>query len=105
MKVAREALVNAAKHAGPCRVTVKLESERGGYLRLTVADDGIGAHAPGAGHHHGLAAIEQLVADQSGWTTIHHGETGGTVVSVTMPTEFAVPPASAPTERSAAVTA
>jgi signal transduction histidine kinase len=105
IKAAREALVNAAKHAGPCRVTVKLETERGGYLRLTVSDDGIGAHAPAAGHHHGLAAIEQLVEDQSGWTTIHHGETGGTVVSVTMPTEFAVPPASAETGRSAAVTA
>lgn len=106
MKAAREALVNAAKHAGPCRVTVKLEAQRGDHLRLTVSDDGFGARAPGAGHHHGLAAIDQLVSDQSGWTAIVHGETGGTVVTVTMPTESAPePPEDAAAPRPAAIAA
>jgi signal transduction histidine kinase len=89
MKAAREALVNAAKHAGPCRVTVKLVAAPG-HLRLTVADDGIGGRSPSAGHHHGLAAIEQLVEDQSGQTEVRHGESGGTVVTVIMPTEHPV---------------
>jgi signal transduction histidine kinase len=94
MKAAREALVNAAKHAGPCRVTVKLKAAPG-QLQLTVADDGIGAGPLSTGHHHGLAAIELLVEDQSGRTEVVHGESGGTVVTVIMPTE-ALPPAAEP---------
>lgn len=87
MKAAREALVNAAKHAGPCRVTVKLEVERGSHLRLTIADDGLGAVVPRAGHHHGLLSINQLVLDQEGWMSVRHGANGGTVVTVSIPTD------------------
>lgn len=87
MKAAREALVNAAKHAGPCRVTVKLEVGQGSHLLLTISDDGFGADAPRAGHHHGLASVQRLIRDQGGWTGIRHGETGGTVVTVAMPFE------------------
>lgn len=89
MKAAREALVNAAKHAGPCRVTIKLEVERDQHLLLTIADDGLGASVPQAGYHHGLVSIRQLIHDQGGWTTVRHGRNGGTVVTVTVPTDRA----------------
>jgi signal transduction histidine kinase len=88
MKAAREALVNAAKHAGPCRVTVKLELQRDRHLLLTITDDGLGAVVPQAGHHHGLASIRQLIYDQGGWTTIRNGDTAGTVVTVSLPADF-----------------
>jgi signal transduction histidine kinase len=88
MKAAREALVNAAKHAGPCRVTVALEVERESHLLLTIADDGCGAGVPRAGHHHGLASIRQLIQDQDGWTTVRRGDHAGTVVTVCVPADF-----------------
>src|SRR5262249_25231690 len=56
VKAAREALVNAAKHAGPCRVSVKLEVSRRGRLVLTVADDGIGSRSAEARPPHRPAA-------------------------------------------------
>jgi signal transduction histidine kinase len=89
MKAAREALVNAAKHAGPCRVSVKLELEQGGHLRLTIADDGIGAAIPQSGYHHGLVSIRQVIQEQGGWTTVRNGDNGGTVVTVMLPTDLA----------------
>ncbi|MCW3063803.1 MAG: hypothetical protein JWN32_975, partial [Solirubrobacterales bacterium] len=42
LKVARESLVNAAKHAGPCRASVRLDVGRMGGVRLRVVDDGVG---------------------------------------------------------------
>jgi signal transduction histidine kinase len=88
MKAAREALVNAAKHAGPCRVGVKLEVDRGHQLILTIADDGIGASDPQDGYHHGLVSMRQSIHDQGGWTTVRHGDSGGTVVTVMVPADF-----------------
>jgi len=85
VKVTREALVNAAKHAGPCRIGVELELEAHDRLRLTVADDGFGARPCGDGHHHGLRSIDHLIADQGGTLTVHCGATGGTTVCAIMP--------------------
>jgi signal transduction histidine kinase len=84
-KAAREALVNAAKHAGPCRVNARLEVEQGSLLLLTISDDGCGPSVPRSGHHHGLAAVDRLVSEQGGWTAVRRGERGGTVVAVGMP--------------------
>jgi signal transduction histidine kinase len=84
IKAAREALVNAAKHAGPCRVNVRLELEQG-RLVLTISDDGLGTTVPRAGHHHGLASVDRLIRDQGGWTEVRRGEAGGTVVMVGLP--------------------
>jgi signal transduction histidine kinase len=88
IKGAREALVNAAKHAGPCRVNARLELVQGRLL-LTVADDGLGATVPRSGHHHGLASVDRLIRDQGGWTEVKRGEAGGTVVTVGVPCEDA----------------
>ncbi|HET9103533.1 MAG TPA: ATP-binding protein [Solirubrobacteraceae bacterium] len=85
VKVAREALVNAVKHAGPCRITVELALEAHDRLRLTIADDGFGARPCQGGHHHGLRAIDQLVSDQGGTLSVSCGATGGTTVVAGMP--------------------
>lgn len=85
VKVAREALVNAAKHAGPCRIGVELELEAHDRLRLTVADDGFGARPCRDGHHHGLRAIDHLIADQGGTLTVSSGPNGGTTVTAVVP--------------------
>jgi signal transduction histidine kinase len=85
IRAAREALVNAAKHAGRCRVTVRLELDLAGGLRLTIADDGLGALTPRPGGGHGLTAVGQLVLDQGGRMQVEHGDAGGTTVTVTVP--------------------
>jgi signal transduction histidine kinase len=85
VKVAREALVNAAKHAGRCRVSVSLEMGRGDRLLLTVADDGFGARPPRPGQGHGLASLRQLALDLGGELTVWHGAFGGTTVTLALP--------------------
>jgi signal transduction histidine kinase len=91
IRAAREALVNAAKHAGLCRVTVRLELDRPGWLLLTIADDGLGALAPRSGGGHGLAAVRQLIADQGGRLHVEQGAKGGTTVTITMPVDGDTP--------------
>ena len=85
IRAAREALVNAAKHAGLCRVTVRLELDGAGRLRVTIADDGLGALAASSSGGHGLSAVSQLVGDQGGQVDVDRGSAGGTVVMIAMP--------------------
>jgi signal transduction histidine kinase len=84
VKVAREALVNAAKHAGPCTVGVSLELSRRDRLVLTVADDGEGVALTSGEHHHGLASLRRVVRDQGGTLRVGGGRTG-TKVTASMP--------------------
>jgi signal transduction histidine kinase len=86
MKAAREALVNAAKHAGPCRVDAKLEVRDASQLLLTISDDGRGAELTPPGKRHGLSSVERLIGEHGGWTSFRSGE-GGTVVTVAVPLE------------------
>ena len=90
VKVARESLVNAAKHAGPCRVVLTLKLNGRGRLVLTVADDGRGiADAPGAdGTHHGLRALRRMVAEHGG--TLRRGDSAGGGTKVTASVALAV---------------
>jgi len=54
LAVTREALSNAARHAGASRVAVDLETS-GGHLRLRITDDGVGT--PDEGRRSGLANV------------------------------------------------
>lgn len=71
VKVAREGTVNAAKHAGPCRIalTVQVDDTSVG---LTVLDDGLGlpegrwTRGSGASGGHGVAALRRTVEDAGG---------------------------------------
>jgi signal transduction histidine kinase len=82
VRVAREALVNAGKHAGPCRALVRLY-RRDAHVVLTVLDDGIGAiaaeHANGSGGH-GLASLHRLVQEQGGKLLVSSVPDGGVSV-------------------------
>ena len=87
VKVARESLVNAAKHAGPCRVVVSLRLTGRGRLMLTVADDGRGiAATPGGGVHHGLRSLRRLMAEHDG--TLRRAESAGGGTKVTASVEL-----------------
>jgi signal transduction histidine kinase len=84
VKVARETLVNAAKHAGPCRVDVRLEVSRRNRLTLEVSDDGrgFGDLPPG---RHGLSSLRELLRDLGGSMRVCHRGQGGTRVVASLP--------------------
>jgi signal transduction histidine kinase len=85
VKVAREALVNAAKHAGPCRVTLTLDLPSAERLRLRVADTGTGDPARQTVESHGLTSLRRHVRRHGGTLRVTRGRTGGTAVTVSLP--------------------
>lgn len=67
VKIAREAMVNAAKHAGPCRISVSLGGQARTGLVLTVVDDGLGPCAAAQdGDRRGLRSLRQAADDVGG---------------------------------------
>jgi signal transduction histidine kinase len=85
LKVARESLVNAAKHAGPCRVLVRLALSTRGRLILTVVDDGVGGATTNSARPHGLSSLRRNIAEHGGAVRLHHGPTGGWKVTASVP--------------------
>ena len=89
LSLARELLVNAAKHAEAEEVTVAL-ARTNGQLLLEVADDGNGipsdrlAEAPTQGHI-GLASCAQRVEALGGRFSVASRASGGTRVTATLP--------------------
>jgi signal transduction histidine kinase/PAS domain-containing protein len=89
LSLARELLINAAKHSGAGRVDVSVRRDRAGLV-LEVADDGCGiaedrpAAALGEGHV-GLASIRQRVDALSGRLAIASGPDDGTRVRIELP--------------------
>ncbi|QIK66658.1 PAS domain S-box protein [Nocardioides sp. HDW12B] len=86
-RVAREAMVNARKHADPEHVTVALEREVGALV-VTVSDDGRGFVAGSTDDrrgHLGLAAMHDRASVAGGELSITTPETGGTVVRLSLP--------------------
>lgn len=80
VKVAHEATINAAKHAGPCTIRLSLRCD-GGSVRLTVRDDGRGMSADFRCRH-GLASLQRAVTEQGGVLEISPGpDASGTLVS------------------------
>jgi signal transduction histidine kinase len=92
VKVARESLVNAAKHAGPCQVTMVLEISSRDRLVLTVADDGCGVDDDDGTHRHGLSSLRRAVAEQGGTLSVARGPAGGTRVTAGLPLPSAAAP-------------
>ena len=83
LKVVREALVNSAKHAGPCSATVRLDLRRSGALRLRVTDDGVGATgAPSGGH--GLVSLRRALEGHGGTLELARAAAGGTTVTASV---------------------
>jgi signal transduction histidine kinase len=89
VRVAREALVNAGKHAGPCRALVRLYPERSRVV-LSVLDDGIGASEDeqlGGSGGHGLASLHRLVREQGGELRVQSPPAGGVSGEASFPVE------------------
>jgi signal transduction histidine kinase len=83
-RAAREALVNAAKHAGPCQLAVRLTVTRRNRLLLTVTDGGIGVGVRRE-EGYGTAALRRAVRLQGGALRVNGIATGGTKVAVSLP--------------------
>ena len=92
--VAREAVMNAVKHAEPSAITVSLAPLQDG-ARLTVADDGRGFdpdEAPPEGHY-GLTMMRERAQVAGGSFTIDSAPGRGTVVTAEFPTSWLSDPA------------
>lgn len=89
VRVAREGSVNAAKHAGPCRITLKAGTDSNGRLRLTVLDDGLGGTPPQrCDESHGLRNLRRAVRDAGGTLRLTQGgSTFGTRLTAVFPLE------------------
>jgi signal transduction histidine kinase len=85
VKVAREALVNAAKHGGRCRVVVRLDVPANDRLRLTVEDDGIGMTGVRRLARHGLSILSGTVREHGGRLRLQSVPAGGTRVVANLP--------------------
>ena len=83
-RAAREALVNAAKHAGPCQLAVRVTVTRRHRLLLTVTDGGIGV-GPGREDGYGIHALRRAVRRHGGVLRVNAVATGGTKVAVSLP--------------------
>lgn len=84
---AREALLNALKHAKATKVRVVLD-QRGDTVSLEVVDDGVGfvpEQLSDRSHHFGLALLRERVTGLGGIVAIRSSKGNGTRVSVTLP--------------------
>jgi signal transduction histidine kinase len=80
--VASEALANVAKHAHASNVTIAV-TRRGGWVRLEVADDGIGGADVTRGS--GLAGLKDRVEALDGHLEITSAAAAGTTLSAEFP--------------------
>jgi signal transduction histidine kinase len=88
LRVAQEALHNAARHAGARTVTVTLAGDGGGGARLEVADDGAGfdvAATLRAGGSLGLRSMRERAGSVRGSATVVSVPGQGTVVRLEVP--------------------
>jgi signal transduction histidine kinase/ligand-binding sensor domain-containing protein len=89
LRIAREAIANAVKHANPQHVEIVLSYELRD-LRLRVCDDGRGfsmvdAEVAPSGGHWGIVGMRERAASLRGVLEIAGAPTGGTVVTLVLP--------------------
>ena len=86
VKIAREGAVNAAKHAGPCRIAITIRFA-GDSVVVSIVDDGLGVRTPAEQRPgHGLTSLRRQVEDLGGTLTVTPGAGGfGTRVAATFP--------------------
>jgi signal transduction histidine kinase len=80
---AAELMTNAIKHSYANQIEIKIDTERGRMLRLTVTDDGVGGADPAGGT--GLAGLAQRVSTVDGQLRVSSPPGGPTVVTVELP--------------------
>ncbi|MGV7209941.1 two-component regulator propeller domain-containing protein [Oxalobacteraceae bacterium A2-2] len=91
--IAREAIVNAFRHAGASVIEVELRYDAAEFL-VRVSDDGRGLPAqPGSdaapSGHYGLVGMRERAARIEARLALHAGDTGGTVVRISLAAERA----------------
>jgi signal transduction histidine kinase len=86
VKLAREGTVNAAKHAGPCRIALEVHLTDDEIV-MAIVDDGLGLRSPtGPKSGYGLASLNRQVADMGGTLVVTAGAGGfGTRLAATLP--------------------
>lgn len=85
LRVAREACVNAAKHSGATRITVRLTLEQPAALQLSISDDGCGMPPNDTSAGYGIPSLHRAVTDARGTLVISPAPTGtGTCVIATV---------------------
>lgn len=87
VKVAREATTNAAKHAGPCRIFLRLDMKGADRIVIQVVDDGLGvlegARTSGG---RGMRSLRRAAKDAGGTLRVSRNHQGfGTCVSASLP--------------------
>lgn len=84
LRIAREALRNASKHARAGQVLVELDADDD-TVSLAVRDNGVGFDPASRPEGHlGLRLLADLVADAGGWLSIESNPDAGTTVSFEM---------------------
>lgn len=94
-RVAQESLTNVSKYAQCEQVVVRLVPQRGGWVQLTVTDDGCG-FAPGSvGHgHHGVKGMRFRLESHGGRFKLNSAPGRGTTVTAELPAVATAPPSS-----------
>jgi signal transduction histidine kinase len=80
---AAELIANATKHSYADQIKIKIDTERAGFLRLEVSDDGIGGADAARGS--GLAGLAQRVSTVDGRIDLVSPAGGPTTVTVELP--------------------
>ncbi|GAC1527811.1 MAG: hypothetical protein NVS3B1_18460 [Marmoricola sp.] len=82
VRIAREATVNAAKHAGPCRIRLDLFVDESNRAVIRVSDDGLGVTGPAEDDRRGIRSLRRAAADSDGTLRISRSRHGlGTCVT------------------------
>jgi signal transduction histidine kinase len=85
VRITRESLINAAKHAGPCQAVVDVHPDAT-QIVLTIVDNGIGRTGSERRRSgHGLPSLRRLVKSLDGTLRVRRGAGGGTRVQATFP--------------------
>lgn len=88
-RVAREAAVNAVRHASARSLHLSLRST-GGRVRLAVTDDGVGFDAEAAAPGFGLRGMRERASSAGGELIVARGPHGGTRVTLEVPEQRSV---------------
>jgi signal transduction histidine kinase len=80
---AAELIANATKHSYANQISIKIDTERAGFLRLEVGDDGVGGADASRGS--GLSGLVQRVSTVDGRVDVISPPGGPTTVTVVLP--------------------
>lgn len=88
LRIVTESLGNVRKHSGASKARLRF-THRGGWLQVTVHDDGVGfdpREAPGAQEgRYGLGFMRERASSVGGWLDVNSEPGGGTTICVRVP--------------------